>query len=66
MSKVIFRFSFDKTHHADVIKILESVPKSMRTIFVVDAIRYSIAQIMQIPVKKLGNLEKKKMRKFPL
>lgn len=65
MSKVIFRFSFDKIHHADVIKILESVPKSMRTIFVVDAIRYSMAQIMQFPVKKLEDLDKRENEKTP-
>lgn len=64
MSKVIFRFSFDEIHHADVIKILESIPKSMRTMFVVDAIRYSMSQIMQIPVEKLGNLDKKENEKI--
>lgn len=57
MGKIIFRFSFDETHHADVIKILESVPKSMRTIFVVDAIRYSVSRVMQIPSEKLTNSE---------
>lgn len=64
MSKVIFRFSFDKIHHADVIRILESIPKSMRTMFVVDVIRYSMSQIMQIPVKKLENLDKKENKKI--
>lgn len=58
MGKIIFRFSLDKTHHADVIKILESVPKSMRTIFLVDAIRYSASHVMQMPFENLTSLNR--------
>lgn len=53
MRKITFRFSFDTKHHADVISILESVPKNMRTGFIVEVIRYSMSNIMQIPLEKL-------------
>lgn len=49
MNKVVFRFSLDRKHHADVISILESVPKSMRTAFIVEVIRLVSGRLVEIP-----------------
>lgn len=55
MSRIVFRFSFDRKHHADVISILESVPKSMRTAFVVEAIRFVSSRLVEIPFRNMSN-----------
>lgn len=36
----MYRFSFDKEKEKDVIEMLESIPKTLRSRFVVDTIRF--------------------------
>lgn len=68
--KKIYRFSFDIQKHADVINAIESVPKTLRTQYIVDVIRFALSKLIEMPVttwkqdKSENSMDRNNMESF--
>ena len=56
-SREVFRFSFSKRTHQDVIDMIESIPRPFRSEYVAKAIRYMAANMEAVFVEKKSHTE---------
>ncbi len=57
-----YTFSFDEKVHADVVELIEGIPKTMRSQFIVDLLRLFKTMSVEEKIKLLQNCKEKETK----